>query len=139
MHRNKKFSKKRKNVFGAISKTEPPRRENLIFEEFSLSPRITSNYPRFLRGDRFTIDRTPDIICLASSDDEDCRILSDVEQSPNTSQLSDETNRRARRSTLLKSPSAVCSDVVYISSSDEEDCLILSDIETPTSRPLSSN
>lgn len=135
MRRNKKFSKKKKsnkNVMAAVSQTEFTRGKNLIFVEYS--PSKTSNNGRSSRNDRI-----PDVICIASSDDEDCLILSDVENSPKTSSTSDDANGTTKRTTSSKSPtstssvrpSAVPSDVVYISSSDEEDCLILSDVETP--------
>lgn len=147
MFRNKKFSKRKKNVLAAIPKAEePPRRMNLIYPELSNYQSKTSNILRSSMGDRITIDRTPDVICIASSDDEDCLILSDAENSSKTTLPSDDANRTtpARRTAPLKSPtstssarsSAASCDVVCISSSDEEDCFILSDGETPPSNEV---
>lgn len=144
MYRNKKFSKGKKNVLVAIPKAEAPRRMNLIYPELSPYPSKTSNILRSSMGDRIRIDRTPDVICIASSDDEDCLILSDAENSSKTTLPSDDANRTAKRTKPLKSPastssarsSAASCDVVCISSSDEEDCFILSDGETPPSNEI---
>ncbi|XP_057379751.1 uncharacterized protein LOC130702101 [Daphnia carinata] len=112
-------------------------RQRHIAMELSLSPTEIQNYhtsnnvPTSNRS-RVTIERPPDVICIQSSDDEDCLILSDVENSRNVL-ASGETSGISPSSSLRNSGVA---DVVCISSSEDEDCLILSETENVPSEEV---
>lgn len=131
--RIKKKSKKIKwNVLAS-------QRQRLIAMELSLSPTENKNYhasnnpPTSIRN-RLTIERPPDVICIQSSDDEDCLILSDAENSPNV--LPSGKTSGTRPSSSLRNP--VVADVVCISSSEDEDCLILSEAENVPTEEVAS-
>lgn len=94
----------------------------------------TSYNPQTSSRNRIIIERPPDLICIQSSDDEDCLILSDVENSIN-GLPSAEASGSALRSSLRRQAVA---DVVCISSSDEEDCMILSDAENVPSETVAA-
>ncbi|KZS11233.1 putative Tuftelin-interacting protein [Daphnia magna] len=131
--RIKKKSKKIKwNVLAS-------QRQRLIAMELSLSPTENKNYhasnnpPTSIRN-RLTIERPPHVICIQSSDDEDCLILSDAENSPNV--LPSGKTSGTRPSSSLRNP--VVADVVCISSSEDEDCLILSEAENVPTEEVAS-
>ncbi|KAI9558076.1 hypothetical protein GHT06_014829 [Daphnia sinensis] len=114
-------------------------RQRLLAMELSLSPTENQNYPSSYNPltsnrNRITMERPPDVICIQSSDDEDCLILSDVENSPNVSPSGERNGTRL--SSSLRNPGAA--DVVCISSSEDEDCLILSETENVPSEEVTA-